>query len=95
MPKAIRVPTHGLGWNVSLSDGFSLGTLPSGGYGILWYSGPAGLGQWTYWLRWEPPHNPVWIEYKGQEFIFCRETATEAEIGKAPRQDFEEQMEGR
>jgi hypothetical protein len=47
--KVIRVKAHAIGWNTSLPDGFSLGTLPGGGYGIVWHKGPDGLGHRMYW----------------------------------------------
>ena len=95
MTKVIRVATRALGWNASLSDGFALGTLPGGGYGILWHRGPEGLGHRLYWLPWEPPHGPVRIEFEGQEFVFCQDTASAADIERAPRREFEQSMEGR
>jgi hypothetical protein len=93
--KVIRVATHALGWNASLPDGFVLGTIPGGGYGILWHRGPAGLGQRLYWLSWEPPHDPVRIEFEGQEFVFCQDTASESDVERAPRREFAQSMEGR
>jgi hypothetical protein len=95
MSKVIRIPTHALGWNSSLPDGFVLGTLPGGGYGILWHRGPEGLGHRLYWLQWEPPKDPLRIEFENQEFVFCLDTASEAEIKAAPRKEFEQLMEGR
>jgi hypothetical protein len=95
MAKVIRIETHALGWNTPLPDGFALGTLPGGGYGILWHKGTPGLGYRTFWLPWEPPHNPVRIEYDGQEFVFCRDTASEADIKAAARKEFEQMTEGR
>jgi hypothetical protein len=93
--KVIRVAGQALGWNASLSEDFALGTLPGGGYGILWHRGPAGLGHRSYWLPWGPPHDPVRIEFEGQEFVFCHDTASEADIARAPRMEFEHSMEGR
>jgi hypothetical protein len=93
--KVIRVATHALGWNTSLPDGFALGTLPGGGYGILWHRGAAGLVHRLYWLSWGPPHDPVRIEFEGQVFVFCQDTASEADIEAAPRQEFEQLTEGR
>ena len=72
-----------------------LGTLPGGGYGILWRRGPAGLGQMSYWFPWEPPQDPVRIEFEGQELIFCRDTAEEAEIAQARRVAYEQSCEVR
>jgi hypothetical protein len=95
MSKIIRVPTHQLGWNAALSHGFALGTLPGGGYGILWHRGPEGLGHTVYWLPWEPPHDSVRIEFEGEEFIFCRETASSRDIEQAPRREFQRVLEGR
>ncbi len=95
MPRVIRVAPRALGWNASLPDGFALGTLPGGGYGILWHRGPAGLGHRLYWLSWGPPHDPVRIEFEGQEFVFCQDTASQTDIERAPRQEFEQSMEGR
>jgi hypothetical protein len=93
--KVIRLGTHALGWNTSLPDGFALGTLPGGGYGILWHRGPEGLGHTLYWLPWEPPHDPVRIEFESQEIVFCRETASAVDIEQAPRKEFQQSMEGR
>jgi hypothetical protein len=95
MPKVIRIDTRLLGWNSSLPDGFALGTLPGGGYGILWHRGPAGLGERLYWLPWEPPHEPVRFEFENQEFVFCRDGASEADIERAARREYEQRMEGR
>jgi hypothetical protein len=95
MVKVIRVARHALGWNTSLPDGFALGTLPGGGYGILWQRGPAGLGERRYWLPWEPPQDPVRVDFEGQEFIFCQDGASEADIAQAPRKEFDQSMEGR
>ena len=44
MSKVIRVATRSLGWNARLPGGFALGTLPGGGYGVLWHRGPEGSG---------------------------------------------------
>jgi hypothetical protein len=93
--KVIRVATRSLGWNAPLPGGFALGTLPGGGYGILWHRGPEGLGHRLYWLPWGPPHDPVRIEFEGREFVFCRDTASEADIARARRQGFEQSTEGR
>jgi hypothetical protein len=93
--KVIRVAPRRLGWNTSLTDGFMLGTPPGGGYGIIWHRGPDGLGHRMYWLPWEPPHDPVRIEFEGQEFVVCQDTASEAAINTAPRKEFEQSMEGR
>ncbi len=95
MAKVIRVATHALGWNAPLPDGFALGTLPGGGYGILWHRGAEGLGHRLYWLPWAPPHDPVRIEFEGQAFVFYRDTASAADIEAAPRQEFAQLMEGR
>src|SRR6516165_2097149 len=97
----IRVASRDMGRNTVLPQGFVLGTLPGGGYGIRWHRRsdrvadteywppwePGGLGATMYWFPWEPPHDPVRIEFEGQEFIFCRETASEAEVARARRVD--------
>jgi hypothetical protein len=107
--KVIHVASRDLGRNTLLSDGFALGTLPGGGYGIRWRKGstgqpdaqywfpwePGGLGATVYWVPWEPPQDPVRIEFEGQEFIVCRETASEADIARAQRVDYERLQEGR
>ena len=106
--KVIRVASRTLGWNTLLSDGFALGTLPGGGYGIRWRRGagggetehwspwePGGLGATEYYFPWGPPHDPVRIEFEGQEFIFCLDTAPEEEVQGAPRADYERLQEGR
>jgi hypothetical protein len=95
MSKVIRVAGHAIGWNASLTEGFTLGTLPGGGYGILWHRRPAGLGHRLYWLPWGPPHDPVRVDFEGQEFVFCQDTAPEADIARAPLEEFEQLMEGR
>src|SRR5262249_8462583 len=77
--KVIRVASHDLGRNAFLADGFVLGTLPGGGYGIRWRRGsagpadtgywspwePGGLGATMYWFPWEPPQDPVRIAFEG------------------------------
>jgi hypothetical protein len=107
--KVIRVASRDLGRNALLSDGFALGTLPGGGYGIRWRRGssgqadieywfpwdPGGLGARTYWFHWESPQDPVRIEFEGEEFIFCRDTASEEDIAEARRVDYEQAQEGR
>jgi hypothetical protein len=107
--KVIRIASRDLGRNTVLTDRFLLGTLPGGGYGIRWRrraSGPAdteywspwepgGLGTTMYWIPWEPPQDPVRIEFEGQEIIFCRDTASDAEIDNARRLDYEQAQEGR
>jgi hypothetical protein len=84
--KLNRVAARDLGQNTYLSDGFVLGTLPGGGYGIRWrkMSGehvdkeywhpwePAGLGARMYWLAWEPPQDPMSIDFEGQAFFFLQ-----------------------
>jgi hypothetical protein len=108
-PKVIRVASHVLGWNTLLCDGFTLGTLPGGGYGIRWRRGaagggekeywspwePGGLGATEYWFPWEPPQDPVRIEFEGQEFVFCLDSAPEDEVKRARRVDYERLQEGR
>jgi hypothetical protein len=80
-PMVIRVASRDLGWNRSLPEGFELGTLPGGGYGVKWRSrGSRGLGSWTYWVSWEPPQDPIRIEFDGRVYILCQEGASEAEI---------------
>jgi hypothetical protein len=105
----IRVAARDLGRNVVLADGFVLGTLPGGGYGVCWRRGPGmpsdteywspwepgGLGTTMYWFPWEPPQEPVRIEFEGREFVFCRETAADADIFRARQVDFERLTEGR
>ena len=107
--KIIRVALRDLGRNALLSDRFALGTVHGGGYGIRWRRGavgpgeteywfpwePGGLGATTFWIPWEPPHDPVLIEFEGQEFIFCLDTATEADIRGARRLAYEQLQEGR
>src|SRR5262249_13357831 len=107
--KVIRVAARDLGRNRLLSDGFAMGTLPGGGYGICWRKNsagasdgeywfawePGGLGATMQWLAWEPPQDPVRIEYEGQEFVFCRETASEADVKAARPVDYEQLQEGR
>ena len=82
--KVIRVAAHVLGRNIMLSDGFALGTLPGGGYGIRWRRRPGepgdtkywspwepgGLGATEYWFPWDPPQDAVRIEFERQEYIF-------------------------
>ena len=121
--KVIRAASRDMGRNLVLSDGFALGTLPGGGYGIRWRRGavgradteywfpwepgglgatmywfpwePGGLGATIYWFPWGPPQDPVRIEFEGREFIFCRETASEAEVARARHIDYEQLQEGR
>jgi hypothetical protein len=107
--KVIRVASRDLGRNTLLSNGFALGTLPGGGYGIRWRRGsagladtqcwspwePGGLGATMYWFPWGPPQDPVRIEFEGQEFIFCRDTASEGDVTRARRVDYEQLQEGR
>jgi hypothetical protein len=107
--KVIRVASRDLGRNTLLSDGFALGTLPSGGYGIRWSRRsagladteywppwePGGLGSTTYWFPWGPPQDPVRIEFEGQEFIFCQDTVSEADVTRARRVVYEQLQEGR
>jgi hypothetical protein len=107
--KVIRVGSRDLGRNTLLSDGFALGTLPGGGYGIRWRKGsaghadteywfpwePGGLGATTYWFPWEPPQDPVRIEFEGRGFVFCRDTASDAEVARARLVDYEHLQEGR
>ena len=56
---------------------------------------PGGLGATEYWFSWGPPQDPVRIEFEGQEIIFCRDTASDAEIDNARRLDYEQAQEGR
>jgi hypothetical protein len=107
--KVIRVASHELGRNSLLSDGFALGTLPGGGYGVRWRGTqgeggdmkywfpwePGGLGATMYWFPWGPPQDPVRIEFEGQEFIFCRDTDSQAEVTRARRVEYERLQEGR
>jgi hypothetical protein len=107
--KVIGVASRDLGRNILLSDGFALGTLPGGGYGIRWRKRPIGLGDTACWSPWEPgglgattywiprgpPHDPVLIKYDGQEFIFCRDTAAETDVAGARRLEYEQSQEGR
>jgi hypothetical protein len=95
MTKTIRVASQKVGWNASLSDGFTLGTLPGGGYGIQWRRGPEGLGERRYWLAWEPPQQPVRIEFEGNQIVFCLDNASQAEIDRAESREFQESIEGR
>jgi hypothetical protein len=105
----IRIASRDLGRNRALTDGFILGTLPEGGYGVRWRMTtpghvdtaywslwePAGLGTTMYWFSWEPPQDPVRIEFNGGEFIFCRDTASEAEVRQAAHVQYEQRQEGR
>jgi hypothetical protein len=107
--KVLRVATHVLGRNTLLSDGFALGTVPGGGYGIRWRRSPGGHGEtkyWSpwepgglgatdYWFPWEPPQDPVRIEFEGQEYVFCLETALEDEVQRARRLTYQQMQEGR
>jgi hypothetical protein len=107
--KVLRVAPHLLGRNTMLSDGFALGTLPGGGYGIRWRRSPGGhvetkywspwepggLGTTEYWFPWEPPQEPVHIEFEGQEYVFCLETALEEEVKRARRLAYQQMQEGR
>ena len=109
LAKVLRVAPHLLGRNTMLSDGFALGTLPGGGYGIRWRrsSGghveteywstwePGGLGATEYWFLWEPPQAPVRIEFEGQEYIFCVEMTPEEEVKRARRVTYQQIQEGR
>jgi hypothetical protein len=95
-PIIIRVASRDLGWNRSLPEGFELGTLPVGGYGVKWRSrGARGLGSWTYWVPWEPPQDPIRIEFDGQVYILCQEGASEAEIRDARRGEYASEQEVR
>jgi hypothetical protein len=47
------------------------------------------------WFPWEPPQDPVRIEFDGRQFIFCRDTASDAEVAQAQRVNYEQQQEGR
>ena len=92
-----------------LSDGFALGTLPGGGYGIRWRRRPGGQGETEYWSPWEPsglgateywfpceaPYDPVRIEFERQEYVFCLETALEEEVTRARRLAYQQKQEGR
>jgi len=93
----IRVSSGDLGWNRSLAEGFELGTLPScGGYGVKWRSrGARGLGSWTYWVSWEPPHDPIQIEFDGRVYILCQEGASDTEIRDARRVEYASEQEVR
>jgi hypothetical protein len=107
--RILRIPLSVLGWNTMLADGFALGTLPGGGYGIRWRRipggqqvneywspwEPGGLGASEYWVRWEPPQDPVRIQFEGQEYVFCLETASEEEVRRAPRVKYDQMQEGR
>jgi|SRR6516162_4064057 hypothetical protein len=107
--KVVSIPSHDLGWNTMLSDGFALGTLPDGGYGIRWRRSPggqgetkywspwepAGLGSTEYWFHWEPPQDPVRIEFEGQDYVFCLETAPEEEVKRARRVTYQQMQESR
>jgi hypothetical protein len=107
--KVIRVASHDLGRNTLLSDGFVLGTLPGGGYGIRWRTTsaghvdreywspwePGGLGATMYWFPWEPPQDPIRIEFGGQEFIFSRDTASDADVARARQVQYEHLQEVR
>jgi hypothetical protein len=107
--KIIRVASYLLGRNTLLADGFALGSLPGGGYGIRWQRRqgeprktaywspwePGGLGATAYWFSWEPPHDPVRIEFEGQEYVFCLETASEEEVKRARRLTYQQAQEGR
>jgi hypothetical protein len=107
--KVVRIASHVLGWNTMLSDGFALGSLPGGGYGIRWRRSPGGHGEtkyWSpwepgdlgateYWFPWEPPHDPVRIDFEGQEYVFCLETAPEEEVERARRVTYQQMREGR
>jgi hypothetical protein len=107
--KVIRIASRDLGRNTVLSDGFVLGTLPGGGYGVRWRERqgvggdteywypwePGGLGSTMYWFPWDPPQEPVRIEFESQEFIFCRDTASEADVTRARRVEYEMLQEGR
>lgn len=95
-PIIIRVASRDLGWNRSLPEGFQLGTLPTGGYGVKWHCrGAKGLGSWTYWAPWEPPQVPIRIEFDGRAYILCREGASELEIQQAQRVDYASEQEVR
>jgi hypothetical protein len=107
--KVIRVSSQDLGRNSLLSDGFALGTLPGGGYGIRWRRTPGGVGDTEYWFPWEPgglgatmywlpwgpPHDPIRIEFEGQQFIFCRDTASQVDLSRARQVEYERLQEGR
>jgi hypothetical protein len=48
-----------------------------------------------YWFPWEPPQEPVRVEFEGQEYIFCVETALEEEVKRARRVTYQQMQEGR
>jgi hypothetical protein len=107
--KVIHVGLRDLGRNVLLSDGFVLGTLPGGGYGVRWRRSctgvvdteywspwdPGGLGTTVYWFPWGPPQEAVRIEFEGKEYVFCQETASDADVARAERVQYEHLQEGR
>src|SRR5262249_31216595 len=107
--KVIPVAPHDLGRNTMLSDGFALGTLPGGGYGIRWRRSPdghvettywspwepGGLGATEFWFTWEPSQDPVRVEFEGHEYTFCVATAGEEEIKRARRVTYQQMQEGR
>jgi len=43
----------------------------------------------------EPPHDPVRIEFESREFVFCQDMASATDIEAAPREEFQQSMEGR
>ena len=95
-PIIIRVASCNLGWNRSLPQGFELGTLPVGGYGVKWRSrGSRGIGSWTYWVPWEPPQDPIRIEFDGRVYILCQEGTSEVEIRDARRVEYASAQEVR
>src|SRR5262245_36999248 len=93
-PIVIRAPQEALGWNRPMTHGFALGTLPGGGYGIVWSDG-IGLGSTSFGLRWESPFDPVRLEYRGQTYIFCREDSKDDALRYLNVSHFEQWYEGR
>jgi hypothetical protein len=98
----IRVAARDLGHNRMLSHGFTLGTLPGGGYGVRWRElpngqieteywdtwDPARLGTQTHWFAWEPPHDPVRIEFLRAEYVFCQESVPESALTLASPREY-------
>jgi len=92
-PIILSIAARDLGWNRALGEGFELGTLAGGGYGVKWRSPDApGLGSWSYWVAWEHPHAPIRIDFKGRGFVVCLDSATDDELQRAPSVAYEREQ---
>ncbi len=68
-------------WRLHESPGFWLGPTPYG-YGITWYHSE-GRSDYEFAVEWPSPHDPVRFEWKGDDYVFALDGASDSAIDRA------------